>query len=120
MMQMLGPPMPGFMTPGRAIQDAFEDLRTHELGVIAGTRAVFAEILRRFDPSTLEEQLGKAGMLATLLPTARRAKLWELFQAGFNDMCRQAEQDFDALLAKTFKDAYEDEIARQRGSQHKK
>ena len=59
-MQLLGPRMPGFMAPVDSMADAFEDLRAHEVGVIAGTRAAFAEVLRRFDPKELEQRLGRA------------------------------------------------------------
>jgi predicted component of type VI protein secretion system len=31
--------MPGFMTPAEAMEDAFQDLRAHQLGVVAGMKA---------------------------------------------------------------------------------
>jgi FHA domain-containing protein len=112
--QMIGPHMPGFMTPEAAMRNAFEDLSAHEIGVIAGTRAAFAEVLRRFDPEQLEERLGKGGMLDAVLPVARRGKLWSLYQERFHQIRSEAQDDFDSLFGEAFTKAYEDEVARQR------
>ena len=39
-MQLLrGVPTPGFRAPAKAMRDAFDDLRAHQLGVMAGMRA---------------------------------------------------------------------------------
>lgn len=43
--------IPGFMRADVAMRDAFDDLRAHEVGVIAGTRAALTEVLGRFDPA---------------------------------------------------------------------
>jgi FHA domain-containing protein len=120
MMQMLGPKMPGFMATREAMEDAFDDLRAHEVGVIAGVRAALAEVLRRFDPATLEERLGKGGLLDSLVPAARRAKLWDLFQVQFEQLCREANDDFQSLFGEAFIKAYEDQIEQDRIRRNRK
>ena len=40
----------------------FDDLRAHEIGVIAGMRAALAEALLRFELGALEKRLGKGGL----------------------------------------------------------
>lgn len=113
-MQLLGPRMPGFMAPVDSMADAFEDLRAHEVGVIAGTRAAFTEVLRRFDPKELEQRLGKGGFLEGLLPGRREARLWELFVAKFQEVYKDAQDDFDSLYGHAFTEAYESEVRRAR------
>lgn len=113
-MQILGPRMPGFMAPVDSMADAFEDLRAHEVGVIAGTRAAFTEVLRRFDPKELEQRLGKGGFLEGLMPGRREAKLWELFVAKFQEVYKDAQDDFDSLYGHAFTQAYEAEVRRAR------
>jgi FHA domain-containing protein len=116
MMQILGPRMPGFMAPVDSMADAFEDLRAHEVGVIAGTRAAFTEVLRRFDPKELEQRLGKGGLLDGILPGHRDAKLWELFVARFQEVYKDAQDDFDSLYGLAFTQAYEAEVRRARAA----
>jgi FHA domain-containing protein len=113
-MQMLGPKMPGFMRTSEAMQDAFDDLAAHEVGVIAGMRAALAAVLKRFDPAVLEQRLGKGGLLDSLVPNAREGKLWNLFSERFQEIFREAEDDFQALFGKAFIEAYEEQVARDR------
>jgi len=113
-MQMLGPKMPGFMGTGEAMQDAFDDLRAHEVGVIAGMRAALAEVLRRFDPVMLQERLGKGGLLHAMVPLARRARLWDLFEARFQELYREANDNFQSLFGEAFTKAYEEQIELER------
>ncbi len=114
LMQILGPKMPGFMSSVDAMEDAFDDLRAHEVGVIAGTRAALGEVLRRFDPKVLEARLGTGGLIDNLVPATRRSKLWAAFEAQFNEVHREAEEDFNKLFGEAFIVAYQAEVARHR------
>ncbi|NLZ41945.1 MAG: type VI secretion system-associated FHA domain protein TagH [Comamonadaceae bacterium] len=109
---LLGERTPGFMGPAAAMRDAFDDLRAHELGVMAGMRAALAGVLARFEPAQLEAKLGERSRLAQLIPAARKARLWELFQELFAQLQAEAQDDFDELFGQAFLEAYEDQLAR--------
>jgi FHA domain-containing protein len=47
---MLVPRGKGFMPPLRAVDDAYEDLRAHQVGFMAGMRSALTVVLGRFDP----------------------------------------------------------------------
>jgi FHA domain-containing protein len=113
-MQLLGTPFPGFMPPLDSMQDAFDDLRAHQIGVIAGSRAAFAEVLKRFDPASLEDKLGAGGVLDSMMPKARKAKLWSLYTELFREILKQAEDDYGELFGEAFRRAYEEEVERVR------
>jgi FHA domain-containing protein len=59
----------------------------------------------------LQERLGEGGLLDTLMPAARRAKLWDLFEARFQELYREANDDFQSLFGEAFTKAYEEQIA---------
>jgi FHA domain-containing protein len=109
---MLGKKMPGFMRADDAMRDAFDDLRAHEIGVIAGTRAALTEILGRFDPSLLGDRLAGASLLDNLLPSMRKTKLWEIYLERYAQIRREAEDDFQSVFGRSFLQAYERETAR--------
>jgi type VI secretion system FHA domain protein len=110
---LLGPQVPGFMAPAPAMRDAFDDLRAHQLGVMAGMRAALEGVLGLFDPARLESQLAqRGGGLSSLLPSGRKARLWELFQQLFAQLQREAQDDFDELFGKAFLRAYEAQLDR--------
>jgi type VI secretion system FHA domain protein len=112
---LLGERTPGFMPPAAAVKDAFDDLRAHQLGVMAGMRAALEGVLARFDPAELEGKLAGAGALAKLIPATRKARLWELFQELFSQLSTEAQDDFDELFGKAFLRAYEEQLARLSG-----
>jgi type VI secretion system FHA domain protein len=109
---LLGPSAPGFMPPGPAVRDAYDDLRAHQLGVMAGMRAALDGVLQRFDPQQLEGKLTKKSAINSLIPATRKARLWESFQELFSQLQTEAQDDFDELFGKAFLKAYEDQLDR--------
>jgi type VI secretion system FHA domain protein len=112
---LLGTQSPGFMPPAPAVRDAFDDLRAHQLGVMAGMRAALEGVLQRFDPQQLESKLTRKASISSLIPGARKARLWELFQELFTQLQSEAQDDFDELFGKAFLRAYEDQLDRLQG-----
>jgi type VI secretion system FHA domain protein len=112
---LLAAPVPGFMTPVPAMQDAYDDLRAHQLGLLAGMRAALDEILERFEPQRLEQRLTDPGLLDSLLPMNRRAKLWDLFVERYENVAGEAREDFNAAFGKAFLRAYQAQVKRLRG-----
>lgn len=107
---LLGAPTPGFMGPTDAMRDAFDDLRAHQLGVMAGMRAALEGVLQRFDPAVLEGKISKRPGLAGLLAGNRKAQLWEQFQQLYTQLSAEAADDFQELFGKAFRKAYEAHI----------
>ena len=103
-----------FMPADQAVQDGFEDLRAHQLAVMAGVQAAIRHLLARFEPQALEARMGKAGGLASLLPGSRQAQCWQQFIELYATLSREAEDDFQDLFGREFGRAYEQHIARQR------
>ncbi len=115
LLQMFGSRIPGFMAPVEAMEDAFRDLRAHEVGLIAGMHAALAQVLQRFSPEALEKRLKPPGMLESLLPNSHQARLWESFEEMYVHISREAQDDFQSLFGKAFLEAYESEISRLKG-----
>ena len=109
---LLSAPMPGFMAAAPAMRDAFDDLRAHQLGVMAGMQAALDGVLQRFDPRQLEAKLTAKSAISSLLPALRKARLWELFQELFGQLSSEAQDDFAELFGKAFLIAYEAQLDR--------
>lgn len=109
---VLKPPVRGYLGGREAMHDAFDDLRAHQLGFVAGMRASIAGLLARFSPEQLETSLDEPSMLDTLLPHRRIASRWERFKALYTRLSHDAEEDFHALFGKAFVAAYEEAIER--------
>ncbi|MBX3604148.1 MAG: type VI secretion system-associated FHA domain protein TagH [Piscinibacter sp.] len=107
---LLSPPARGFMPPDRAMRDAYDDLRAHQFGFLAGMRAALEGVLKRFDPAVLEGKLTQKSVLASLLPGARKARMWDVFIELYGQISAEASDDFHELFGKEFLRAYEAHI----------
>jgi FHA domain-containing protein len=108
---LLAPPIRGFMAAAPAMRDAYNDLRAHQYGFLAGMRAALEGVLQRFDPAELEGQLTQLSVLKSLLPGSRKAAMWDVFTEHYAHICAEAEDDFQSLFGKAFLEAYEEHIA---------
>ncbi|WP_236247610.1 type VI secretion system-associated FHA domain protein TagH [Pseudomonas tohonis] len=104
-----------FMPPDQAVGESFDDLKAHQLAVMAGVQAAIKHILKRFEPSVLEARLSKPSGLSALLPGSRQSQYWELFTDLYASISREAEDDFQDLFGREFSRAYEEHSARLRG-----
>jgi FHA domain-containing protein len=117
--QLLSKKMPGFMPADEAMKDAFDDLRAHEIGVIAGTRAALAEVLGKFDPTILGQRLAGGSLLDSFLPSVRKTKLWDIYLERYSQIRREAEDDFQSIFGRAFVQAYERETMRMKAPKNK-
>jgi type VI secretion system FHA domain protein len=104
---LLGTRTPGFMGSLESLEDTFEDLKSHQLGVMAGMHAALQGVLKRFDPAEIERKVGNQGGLFSLVPSSKKAKLWELFQEMYGQSASQAREEFDDLFGKAFAREYD-------------
>lgn len=111
---LLAPHGRGFMPPLRAMKTAYDDLRAHQLGFLAGMRAALDEVLARFAPEELGKRLSDPTVLDSLLPINRKAKQWDLFVEHYGRIVIEAREDFNAAFGKAFLRAYEAQVKRLR------
>jgi len=105
---LLAAPRRGFVPALEAVGDAFDDLRAHEVALLAGMRAALSAVLDRFDPVALEARLAAdKGLFDNVLAGSRKARLWERYAEQHASIAREIEENFDALFAAAFVEAYE-------------
>ncbi|MCU7278417.1 type VI secretion system-associated FHA domain protein TagH [Pseudomonas peradeniyensis] len=96
-----------FMAPDQAVRDSFDDLRAHQLAVMAGVEAAIKHLLERFEPARLEQRLAPAAGLAKLFGGSRQAHCWQQFTELYSQISQEAEDDFQDLFGREFSRAYE-------------
>jgi type VI secretion system FHA domain protein len=110
MTQMLRKKMPGFMEPIEAIDDAINDLRGHQKGVVAGTKASMTKVISRLRPERVESAL-KDSLQYRLIPSQRKAALWDLYCAQHSKVFGESQDNFKTLFGADFLAAYEREVS---------
>jgi len=112
--QMLTGAMAGYMPPVEAMAGAFDDLRAHELAMIAGMRAALGAVLHRFDPAEIEVRLAVPTVMDKMLSSSRKAKMWDRLVELYGEIARDADDDLQRLFGEKFSEAYEEQVARLR------
>jgi type VI secretion system FHA domain protein len=110
--QMLTNAMAGYMAPLKSFGSAFDDLKAHEMAVIAGMRSALAGVLERFNPAAIEQAMEPQGVMDKMLSAGRKAKMWDRMVELYGEIAREAEDDFQRLFGERFSSAYSDQIDR--------
>ena len=111
LLAILRRPGPGYMPGVEAVHQAIEDVKVHQLAVVAGLQVALTAILREFDPEALKERLEQQrSVLANLMPGAKNAKAWEIYEAFYKEVAAGAEQGFDGPFGREFRRAYEEQL----------
>lgn len=105
----------GFLDPVQAVGDACDDMRAHELALVAGMRAAVVGALRRLDPQVLERTRENHPKSKSFSLASRKAKLWDLFVAEQDKLAREAQDDFHKAFGREFIAAYHAHLRRLKG-----
>ncbi len=101
-----------YMSAVDAVRESFDDIKAHQLAVMAGIQAALNRLLARFDPANLETRLEQS-VLDNLWPANRKAKYWDLFMSEYQTIARESEDDFKELFGDEFARAYEERLRSQ-------
>ncbi len=112
--QLLSNTMAGYMPPVQAMASAFDDLKAHELSVIAGMRAALSALLQRFDPAQIERRTPPASVMDKMAgSTSRKARMWEQIVEIYGEVATDVDE-VQGLFGDKFSAAYEEQVDRLR------
>ena len=98
------------MDSAKAIDEAYDDIKSHQVAVISGIQASLTSVLKRFEPENLIERLERQSPISASIPIHRKAKLWEAFEFLYQTIEGEAEDDFNRLFGQEFAKAYDDQV----------
>jgi type VI secretion system FHA domain protein len=107
---------PAYLGPVEAFSEGFQDIKAHQIAMMAGMRAAFDSMVQRFEPEDLAERFQKrikqAGLLGGL---AGKGRYWEMYCDFFEELTQDADANFQRLFGDKFAQAYEDQMRRLTG-----
>jgi type VI secretion system protein ImpI len=106
--RLLAAPNEAFLSGEAAVVDAMDDIRLHQVALLAGVRAAFDDLIAQFDPSRFEEGQPRRSRFGF----ATEAGPWERYRTHFQGLAADPEQRFRRLFGDEFARAYEDQLAR--------
>lgn len=110
--QMLRKKMPGFLEPVDAVEEAYADLRAHQMGAVAGMRAGLQDLIARLRPVTPASEARAPALLDRLLPWRRQAGMWQAYAVQHAALAAESEDPSRTMFGPAFLRAYEAEVQR--------
>jgi type VI secretion system protein len=108
---MVRPATKGYLPAAEAATQAMDDIKAHEVAVMTGMEAALKGVLAELDPDRLAERIGKDKSLLGVLSN-RKARYWDVFEAQYDRISDQAENDFHELFSREFARAYQAQLER--------
>jgi type VI secretion system protein ImpI len=101
-----------YLGPVEAFEDAFQDVRNHQMAMLAGVRVAYEAMLAEFEPGRLQEKFDRQVKSGSFLSGPAKSKYWEMYSNKFHDMVKDADTSFRHLFGDEFAKAYEEQLAR--------
>ncbi|CAM2157010.1 type VI secretion system protein ImpI [Pararobbsia alpina] len=98
-----------FLSGRAALDDAADDIRNHQMAMLAGVRSAFDSLLAHFDPARIEEQTDGDARRFSL---GGRSRQWDRYKAQFAALTQNPDECFRRLFGDEFARAYEAQLGR--------
>lgn len=108
-----------YLGPVEAFEDAFDDVRNHQMAMLAGMRVAFEAMLADFDPDRLQEEFDRQLKKGARIPMPAKLLYWDLYRDKIHDMVADAETCFRELFGNEFATAYEEQLKRLKAAQRR-
>jgi len=111
---------PAYLGTTAAFDDAFKDVRHHQLALLAGMRAAYEFMLQRFNPQALKTQFDSKPGRKGGLGFGGQGRYWDAFEEYYRDVTADPSDCFRRLFGDQFARAYEEQIQRLRSTRQSK
>lgn len=110
--RIMAPPTAGFLSGTAAFEDAFNDIRCHQMAMLAGIRAAFEQMVVQFSPERFENDGEGGSKRSGFMDFAGKSKQWEKYKEHWEAMNRNPDERFRRLFGEEFAKAYEEQLSR--------
>lgn len=93
---------PGYMDAARSVEDAFRDLKTHEMATYAAMQTALARLIEDISPATIEKKLTPSSFMS------KKARAWDALLAAWAAREEVHENGMLDVFLAYFSEAYAD------------
>lgn len=97
--------------PVSSINEAFDDIRIHQLAVVSGMQQALTLVLKKFNPAILEKRMKKVSVIDSILPQYKKSRIWDLYIELYKELSFEAEDDFQRIFGDSFRQSYEQMVS---------
>lgn len=101
-----------YLEPVEAFDDAFDDVRSHQIAMLAGMRVAFESMLAHFDANRLQERFDRQLKRGALINVPAKLRYWDSYREQSDELASDPEAAFRKLFGEVFAKAYEEQLSR--------
>ncbi|WP_281558728.1 type VI secretion system-associated FHA domain protein TagH [Thalassomonas sp. RHCl1] len=98
-----------FLSSKRAISEAFDDIRKHDIALTAGTVGAIEGVLSQLDPEVIASRDFRPSPLDKIVPGQKQLRYWKIYQSLHQDLV-QEQAGQGGVLSDDFIRAYDKKI----------
>lgn len=103
---LIGKGLPGFMDTEEAVRTSFEDVKKHQMAMLAGVQRALLVAFDRLSPQEIEKFTEKAGAHKKGL-LGRKPDTWAVYITVFEALKRDATSNANGVMSVAFREGYE-------------
>jgi type VI secretion system protein ImpI len=103
---MFGPRTTSYLDARRALEQSFEDLKTHQVMTYSAMQQALRMLVTDFDPQTIEDETDVDRGIAAVVGS-RKARLWDAYVARWQVKTRRNEGGLVDVFMQYFAECYE-------------
>jgi type VI secretion system FHA domain protein len=103
---------PAYLGPVESFAEAFQDLRHHQIAMLAGMRAAFDAMLDEFEPDYLQNEFDRHIKTGALLSVPAKLRYWDAYRDRLRELLQDKDATFRKLFGEEFAAAYEAQLRR--------
>jgi len=103
---MFGPPTQSYLDARRALQEAFADVKDHQLRTYAAMQQALAMIVTDLDPRAIDDATEPERGLSAVMGS-RKARLWDAYVARWQAKTRGRDEGLADVFMEYFAQCYD-------------
>jgi type VI secretion system protein ImpI len=103
---LFGPPTTSYLSPQKALESSFHDLKKHQVAVFAAMQTALRSLIDDLDPGKIDAAVEQDKGVSSLL-RSRQARLWERYETAWKARAGKSDHGMLDVFMRLFSEAYD-------------
>lgn len=104
---VIGQPLPGFMDGEEAVRTSFEDIKKHQMAMLAGVQNALTTAFSRLSPAEMEKLVEQAESQKKGFLGRRGIDRWSIYVTVYENLRKDATSNANGIMSSAFREGYE-------------
>lgn len=104
---VIGQTLPGFMDGEEAVRTSFEDIKKHQLAMLAGVQNALTTAFSRLSPGEMEKLVENADGQKKGFLGRRGIDRWSMYVTVYENLRKDATSNANGIMSSAFREGYE-------------